>query len=444
MKLKAIAGMDKRIAPLMVGWLINSLGFGAVVPFMTVYFHTERGISMSYISLFFLAAAICRTLTQSAGGTLSDHIGRRGLMIWSQFSRSAVFLAAGLALQMNCSVWTLAGILLSQYLLSSLFQPVASAMIADILPPARRSNGYALMRMAGNIGWGTGPAIGGFLFDVSYASLFYFTAATFLVSGIFITVSVRETAGPRVRQAASGFFGYKRRKPQEESLTRKQGGEKPRRRERQGLAAMAAAFRRDRVFFFFCITALLLFITWGQFVSTLSVFMKKYVGLSSTRIGWLYTFNALLVIVFQIFVTHRTRKMNNYLLMIIGSLLFALSYAFMGWMSSFAMMMVIMVFITFGEMFAGPSGHTIASNMARRGRFGRYQGIYSSISTMGWSLGPFIGGIFMDLIGNIKLFWLSMSSFGFMALIGFSILYFYRKEETPDEDLEKQTERPQL
>ncbi|MFO7841168.1 MAG: MFS transporter [Fidelibacterota bacterium] len=442
MKLKEIIGMDKRLAPLMVGWLINSLGFGAVVPFMTVYFHTERGISMSYISLFFLAAAICRTLTQSAGGTLSDYIGRRGLMIWSQLSRSVIFLAAGIAIQLDFSIWMLAGILLSQYLLSSLFQPVASAMISDILPADKRSNGYALMRMAGNIGWGAGPAIGGFLFAVSYESLFYFTAVTFFISGIFVTVSVKETAERSAGQRASGFFGY--RKKDQETPVRTEAEPKTRRRERQGFAAMAAAFRRDRTFFLFCIIALLLFITWGQFVSTLSVFMKKYVGLSSTNIGWLYTFNALLVIIFQIFVTHRTRKMNNYLLMIIGTLLFALSYAFMGWMTSFTMMLIIIVFITFGEMFAGPSGHTIASNMARRKLYGRYQGIYSSISTLGWSLGPFIGGIFMDLISDIRLFWLSMSSFGFLALIGFIFLYIKTKEKPAYESMEKQSPGPEL
>jgi MFS family permease len=85
-----------------------------------------------------------------------------------------------------------------------------------------------------------------------------------------------------------------------------------------------------------------------------------------------------------------------------------------------------MVFITFGEMFAGPSGNTIASNMAKGGLYGKYQGIYSSISTLGWSLGPFIGGIMMDLIPNIKIFWLSMSSFGLFAFFGF--LYLYRKK----------------
>ncbi|MCF7833521.1 MAG: MFS transporter, partial [Candidatus Marinimicrobia bacterium] len=184
--------LDKRLYPLMLGWLINSLGFGAVVPFMTVYFHTVRDIPMSYIAFFFLAAAICRTVAQSVGGAVSDRIGRKGLMVWSQLSRAVIFLFAGIAIAKGSGIWILAGILLSQYLISSFFQPVASAMIADILPPKERSNGYALMRMAGNIGWGTGPAIGGFLFDVSYQSLFYFTAITFMISGLFVLFTIKE------------------------------------------------------------------------------------------------------------------------------------------------------------------------------------------------------------------------------------------------------------
>jgi len=402
MKLQELKQIDKRMAPIMLGWMINSLGFGAIVPFMTVYFHTERGLAMRYISIFFLAAAVLRTLSQSIGGSVSDVIGRRGLMIWSQFSRSLIFLFSGIAIRYEMSIWIIAAILLSQYLVSSFFQPIASAMIADIMLPQKRAGGYALMRMAGNVGWGIGPAIGGFLFDISYESLFFFTAVIFLISGIYTVFSIKETVIPLKRKKIAKNNGM-------------------------NFKTMVNAFRRDRVFLFFCVIALLLFLTWGQFVSTLSVFMKRDIGMTSTQIGWVYTFNAILVIVFQVLITHWTRNRNHFLLMIIGSLLFALSYAVMGWVPGFTMMMVMMIFITFGEMFAGPSGNTIASNMARPGQFGRYQGIYSSISTLGWSLGPAIGGIMMDLIPNMHLFWLSMSSFGFVAVFGFLILYHKTK-----------------
>lgn len=390
----------------MLGWLINSLGFGAVVPFMTVYFNTVRDISMTYISFFFLAAAIGRTLAQTVGGAASDVIGRKGLMVWSQLSRAVIFLIAGIAISLEWNVWLLAGIILSQYLISSFFQPVASAMIADILPPKERSNGYALLRMAGNIGWGTGPAIGGFLFEVSYQSLFFFTAVSFLISGILVVFTIKETATTRVRPARA--------------VKSAQG--------QQGFAGMSAAFKRDKIFLLFCVVTLMLFLTWGQFVSTLSVFMSKSVGLTPSQIGWVYTFNAGLVIVLQYFITQRTKKMNHFVLMMIGSIFFVLAYSVMGWVNSFGMLLFIMVFITFGEMFAGPSGNTIASNMAKGGLYGKYQGIYSSISTLGWSLGPFIGGIMMDLIPNMKLFWLTMSSFGLISFFGFLYLYVKKGE----------------
>lgn len=404
----SLKNIDKRLYPLMVSWLINSLGFGAVVPFMTVYFNTIRNISMTYISFFFLAAAIGRTLSQSVGGAASDVIGRKGLMVWSQLSRAVIFLFAGIAIALQWNVWLLAGILLSQYLISSFFQPVASAMIADILPPEERSNGYALMRMAHNVGWGIGPAIGGFLFDVSYQSLFFFTAIAFVISGSLTIFAIKETAVKSVRPTPAKALAGEPRK----------------------FGAMAAAFKADKLFFFFCLVSLMLFLTWGQFVSTLSVFMTKSIGLSPTQIGWFYTFNSALVIVFQLFVTQRTKKVNHFILMMIGSILFFIPYFFMGWINSFGMLLFIMIFITFGEMFAGPSGHTLASNMSKGGLHGKYQGIFSSVSTLGWSLGPFIGGIMMDLIPNMKLFWISMSSFGLISFFGFLYLYFKKGEHS--------------
>ncbi|MFA6618672.1 MAG: MFS transporter [Candidatus Neomarinimicrobiota bacterium] len=400
----SLKNIDKRLYPLMLGWLINTLGFGAVVPFMTVYFHTVRNIPMTYISFFFLAAAICRTIAQSLGGIASDVIGRKGLMVWSQLSRATIFLFAGIAIVGEWSAWLLGLILLSQYLISSFFQPLASAMVADILPSEERSNGYALMRMAHNIGWGLGPAIGGFLFSVSYQSLFYFTAIALLISGLLTIFTVKETAHKSVRQTPA----------------------KPLAGEPRKFGAMAAAFKEDKLFLFFCLVSLMLFLTWGQLVSTLSVFMSKNIGLSPTMIGWVYTFNSALVIAFQLFITQRTKKVNHFLLMMIGSVLFFVSYFVMGWVNSFGMILFIMIFITFGEMFAGPSGHTLASNMSKGGLHGKYQGIFSSVSTLGWSLGPFIGGIMMDLIPNIKYFWITMSSFGLISFFGF--LYLYLKK----------------
>jgi len=384
-----IRSFDRRLWVLMLGWFISSLGFGAVVPFVSIYFHTELGIPMSLIGSFFLLAAILRSSSQIIGGELSDRIGRRRLLIISQVNRSLVFIGTGLAIAFNQSFWVIAGILLFNYLLSSFFQPVASAMVVDLVPREKRVEGYSILRTAGNAGWGTGPAIGGFLSAFGYEYLFYFCGISAIISGILIWIFVKET-----HQNASN-------------------------NNRESILVSFSILKNNPTLSIFMISALLLFLTMGQLVSTLSVFMSKTLEFSSKNIGWVYTYNALLVILFQIPVSRLIRKINMFKLMIISSFLYFIAYAALGWVSTFYMILFMITVITAGEIIGVPTGNAIVSYMSPEGKHGRYQGIYSLATTMGWSVGPFIGGISMDLFHDPKILWFILSLFSFAAIWGF-------------------------
>jgi MFS family permease len=387
-----IRSFDRRLWVLMLGWFISSLGFGAVVPFVSIYFHTELGISMSLIGSFFLLAAVFRSSSQIIGGELSDRIGRRRLLIISQVNRSLVFLGTGLAIALNQSFWVIAGILLFNYLLSSFFQPVASAMVVDLVPKDKRVEGYSILRTAGNAGWGTGPAIGGFLAAYGYEYLFYFCGVSAFISGILIWAYVKETH----HNADNN--------------------------NRESILASFSVLRNNPTLSVFMISALLLFLTMGQLVSTLSVFMSKTLEFSSRNIGWVYTYNALLVILFQIPVSRMIRKINMFKLMIFASFLYFIAYAAMGWVNTFFMVLFMITVITAGEIIGVPTGNAIVSYMSPEGKHGRYQGIYSLATTLGWSVGPFIGGISMDLFDNTKMLWLFLALFSFAAIWGFGWL----------------------
>jgi len=117
-----------------------------------------------------------------------------------------------------------------------------------------------------------------------------------------------------------------------------------------------------------------------------------------------------------------------FMIIIIGSLFFFLGYSLLGFAESFMGIMIFVTIFTFGEMLVGPTGNTIISNMSPKGQYGRYQGLYGLFTTTGWSLGPFIGGICIDLIPNVKILWLFLSSFSLIASIGFYLLYRNRIE----------------
>jgi MFS family permease len=72
-----------------------------------------------------------------------------------------------------------------------------------------------------------------------------------------------------------------------------------------------------------------------------------------------------------------------------------------------------MIILTIGEMLIWPAVPTIANSLAPKGREGFYQGIVNSTATGGRMIGPFIGGLLVDLFSMQVLF---------MTLIGFFIV----------------------
>ncbi len=114
---------DKRLWVLMGGLSITAMGFGAIVPFLSIYFHSTKGISMSAVGTFFLFASAARALSQTIGGELSDHFGRKKILLWSQFSRVIIMVSTGYVVFLDMSYWVIAGIIFLNYLLASSFFP---------------------------------------------------------------------------------------------------------------------------------------------------------------------------------------------------------------------------------------------------------------------------------------------------------------------------------
>ena len=74
-----------------------------------------------------------------------------------------------------------------------LYRVGADAMIADLLVPDKRVDGYALMRMSNNLGVAIGPAVGGFLVAESYYLAFYMAAFGLCFFGVLLLFFARET-----------------------------------------------------------------------------------------------------------------------------------------------------------------------------------------------------------------------------------------------------------
>jgi len=145
---------------------VDMLGIGLAFPLLPKLVQQFEGGSFSRASWIFglLAAAyaLMQFLLAPALGALSDRFGRRPVILISLFGMGINYLVLATAPSL---AWLVAGRLVAGAMGAS--YSTAAAYLADITPPEKRAQSFGLIGAAFGFGFITGPAIGGFLGDVS-------------------------------------------------------------------------------------------------------------------------------------------------------------------------------------------------------------------------------------------------------------------------------------
>jgi len=259
---------------------------------------------MSVVGAVFGIASLGRAVFGVIGGEVSDRIGRVKVMGTAQLLRGVSFLIVTWIIFKNGGFLPIALLVVFSSILGGFFQPVAHAMVADVVGKEKRVEGYSIVRIGGNLGWAIGPAIGGFVSAVSYSLLFLIAALVTFLSAFLILAFLKETVTKGVDLPRFRF---------------------------QDLLEI----RKDRHFFIYCSISLVLFIVVAQLVATLSVYSVDWVGISKNQMGILYTLNGLIVVFFQFPMSKFIRKYNLSRVLFYGSLIYMLGYSSVGFAKSF-------------------------------------------------------------------------------------------------------------
>lgn len=387
-----IKSYDYRLWVLFSGWLVSAMGFAMVIPYLSIYFHNQMKIPMTAVGILFGVAAISRALLGLIGGDLSDRLGRVKIMGLAQLFRGFVFLIMSALAFGGGSFYLWSLMVILNWMLGGFYQPVANAMAADIVPKEKRVEAYSILRIGGNTGWAIGPMIGGFLASASYPLLFIIGGILTFLSSALIFIFLAESVKPD---------------PSREKFTFKN----------------LRKLKGDHPFFLFCSISLLLFIVIGQLVSTISVFSVDYVGISKTQLGFLYALNGAIVIFFQLPASKLTQTKNLIRVLFWGSLGYSLGYFLFGFSGSFGWLFFCMLIISFSEITVLPASMAIAANLSKEKHHGLYMGGYGLSNALGWSIGPLIGGILIDLFSSKSvLLWGIISLLGLGSALGFNWL----------------------
>jgi DHA1 family tetracycline resistance protein-like MFS transporter len=141
---------------------LDLIGFGIVMPLLPIYGKT-MGAQGFMIGAIFAVFSLMQFLFAPAWGRLSDRIGRRPVILIGNAGSAIAYALFAIASGMSGSTGLIV-LMLSRVFagICGATLSVASAYIADISPPEKRSKSMGLIGMAFGLGFIFGPALGSF------------------------------------------------------------------------------------------------------------------------------------------------------------------------------------------------------------------------------------------------------------------------------------------
>jgi MFS family permease len=351
-----------------LGMLASSIGSSLIWPFQLIYVSRTLGLQLSTVATLITISASIGLAVSFVGGSIADRLGRKPVMLMAQASHALSYLLMSFAT-------SYVGFLIPMTIMSIAmpFYSVGSdAMMADMLPAERRTEGYSILRMIHNAGIAIGPALGGFIVSGSYTLAFYMAAGCMGLYSVMLLTFVKETLD--------------RRRPRAE-----------RKVESDPLGGYGRVLK-DRFFSTWVLVLAIGMIAPLMMWTLLAVYTKQNFGLPEYRYSWIPITNALMCVFVQYFVTRVVLRFRPLPVIAVGMLIYAIGVGSVAWMSTFSGFIVSMIVMTFGELILVPTGTTYAANRAPADLRGRYMSLYWTTWGLARAAAPMIGGVLNDKI----------------------------------------------
>jgi DHA1 family tetracycline resistance protein-like MFS transporter len=155
--------------------LIDTIGFGVIMPVLPQLLMEIGGVDLAGAArlggLLLVVFAGLQFLFGTVMGSLSDHYGRRPVLLGSLVAFSLNYALMGFAPNLT---WLFVGRALTG-IAGAVYGP-AMAYVADVSPPEKRAHSFGLIGAMFGLGFILGPALGGFLGELSPRAPFFAAA----------------------------------------------------------------------------------------------------------------------------------------------------------------------------------------------------------------------------------------------------------------------------
>ncbi len=364
--------------------LIRTLGRSVVWIFVPIYLSEVRGVPFFDVGLIFFATAMLSLPFSLYGGNLIDKVGRRFAAIITPPMMALILLIEGIVVARNLSII----ILIATFLL---FEPIASiqgivdnVIITEETPESQRNDAFSIIRIAANIGFSFGPAIGGFLSYINFSLVFFIPMFITIIEWFIFVKYIRNRKQFTVSQ--------------ERRLTEFPTG--------------------DRLFLIISLIIASSFFVAGQWGTTLTLFWSSVDHITNREIGLLYTVNGIIVVLFQVPINWLFVKVRDHIRIAAGVMIYSISFFLLIFSNNFLFLVSDVILITMAENIISPVIYTVIGKMAPEGKKGQYFGAFQLIVSFIQPIAPVMGTFLLGRFQGEDLFmWTPILVIGIVVTI---------------------------
>ncbi|MEN0005231.1 MAG: MFS transporter [Bacteroidota bacterium] len=380
-------GLPRDIWILSFIMLVNRAGT-MVILFLTVYLTQELDFSFEEAGLtmsFFGVGSVAGTYL---GGQLTDRFGYHKVQITALFLTGILFLVL---LQMT-TFWAFSITIFILTLVSDTFRPACLAAIAAYSTDENRTRSFSLIRMAINLGFSAGPAVGGAIaIWKGYGTLFWIDGMTCMAAAVLYLLLLKEKQDEHKQELV----------PDEQVVE-------------------APSPYRDTYFLLFSVMVMIAALAFMQLFSSYPVYLRQEMGYTEDTIGMLLSLNGFLIVLVEMPLIYvLERRDGQFFWISMGAILFGLSFFVLN-ISTLSIMvpMLMIVLITFGEIFLMPLTNAVAASRSVPQNRGQYMALYGISYSIAHIFAPAFGMAIAAQFGFATL-WVLCLVLGCVSAIGF-------------------------
>lgn len=388
--LDAYKGLSTPAWMLALVMLINRSG-AMVIPFLGVYMVNHLNFSLEDTGTVLSCFGIGAVAGSFLGGWLTDKVGHFKVQLFSLVLTVPMFF---LLPELNTVVKLAIGVFMLS-IISETFRPANSVSIAYYSKPDNIIRSFSLNRMALNLGFSIGPALGGFLAAISYAFLFYGNAIAAFFSALL-------------------FFLYFRNRKGNEKAVVQEDNDRDSRTDQSPY--------KDTLFILFSILSCVFAICFFQLLSTLPLYYRTIYMLTEAKIGVILAFSGMVVFLLEMLLVHIAEKrMTPRAIIVWGVLLCGLSFLILNLAHGVWVLYVSIFVLCISEILAMPFMATVTLQRSSLKTRGAYMGINALSFSAAHIFSPFVGTRIASVYG-FETLWYGTAIILLLTAAGFLVV----------------------